>query len=198
MRQWERATAEPIQAGSGCWRAARRGDQKARAYLADRAASVAGSMLRNRRDLAQVRDDLAQEAGLSLLGYLHRHEQAPRELTRFLKWRVRGVISSYRKGKRRPAPQPFDQEAHERAVRDCPSKRLKAQNLGGIVAECRASLSGRHQELLALRYDQQLSISEIAERTGARRNTVTVWLSRAKSALSEALRQRGVGAADLD
>ncbi|MFH0944014.1 MAG: sigma-70 family RNA polymerase sigma factor [Planctomycetota bacterium] len=180
------------------WREARQGDRKAREYLARRAAAVAAAVLRSRQDLAHVRDDLAQEAGLSMLDYLDRHEQPPGELTHFLRWRARGVISAYRKGNRRPAPEPLLQEPPDGEPRDCPSRRLSSGELHRVVAECRSSLKTRYQEILALRYDEQLSISEIAVRMAAQQNTVTVWMSRARKALADALRSRGVGMSDLD
>lgn len=184
--------------GAHCWKAARLGDRKAREYLARRAAAVAAAVLKGRRDLARARDDLAQEAGLSLLAYLDRHELPPRELTRFLRWRVRGVISAYRRRNRRPAPEPLPKEPLDGKLRDRPSRRFSAKDLRRIVAECRSNLKPRQQEILALRYDEQLSIPEIAERLGAQQNTVTVWMSRACKALAEALTRRGVGLSDLD
>lgn len=196
MQQAASASVGRAVEGPDCWAAAREGDPGAREYLVRRAASVAGAMLQSRKDLAHVHEDLAQEAGLSMLGYLGRNAQPPRELTHFLRWRVRGVISAYRKRNRRPAPQPLVQEPPDR-TRDGPSNRLTARDLGRVLSECRAVLKPRHQQLLALRYDEQLSISEIADRTGARENTVSVWLTRAARALAQTLRKRGVSQADL-
>lgn len=139
-----------------------------------------------------------QEVGLSVLRYLDRHEQPPEQFTNFLRWRVKGVISTYRRDNRDAEALPVDENLLTASGEKQPASEVSRRELKRILHECRESLREPYRLVLAMRYDEHLTVEEIATRLGARRNTVSVCLFRACRELSDCLRKRGFEPADLE
>jgi len=70
-----------------------------------------------------------------------------------------------------------------------PADELEAAELAERLRACLALLSQQQAEVFVMRYVEQLSYDEIAERTGSNRNAVGVMLNRARTQLRRLLEE---------
>lgn len=171
----------------------------ARDELAELALATARSELARRGAPAGDVADLAQEAVRSLLAYVARGSDAPRDLGAFLKYRAWGVLSDFRKRQRSKtvhAPLqslPLEPADSARGPRESAERR----QLLDALADCRSRLNAEQRATLELRYERGLEGDAAAQHLGVHRNTIHVRVHRALLALRECLERKGLaGGAD--
>lgn len=175
------------------WRRARVAGP-ARDELAALALATARSELARRGAPPADAADLAQEAVRTLLAYVARGEDAPRDLGAFLKYRAWGVLSDYRKRQRSKSVhtplQALPLEPADRARG--PREHAERRQLLDALADCRSRLSAEQRATLELRYELGLEGDAAAQHLGVHRNTIHVRVHRALLALRECLERKGL------
>lgn len=173
------------------WRAVAAEDEDARQELARAVREVCGPVLRRKGVPAHELDDLLQEAQLSVLRYAARRPAPPRDLRGFLKWRARGVFSDYVREKwRRGRLQEIDEGVASGAA-DVAQPAALAE-LRAALEHCVERLKKNQRSVWTLRRDEGVGPREIGERLGVPYATVGVLFHRARQALADCLRRKGV------
>ena len=153
-----------------------RHEEELRAFLA--------SMLRNRG----LCDDVFQEVALTLWEQADRYDAA----RPFLPWArgvaVRKVLERRRRDRRFPLA--FSPETIEAVAEGFARTEPDARRELAALEECLERLPQAARRVLALRYEDDLSGSEIARRTGRTLAAIHQALSRARAALQDCIRRR--------
>jgi RNA polymerase sigma-70 factor (ECF subfamily) len=143
-----------------------------------------GSLVRD----PHVREDLFQEVALVLWKEWQRYD--PRRS--FGAW-ARGVTANKilqrreREGRR---PVPFSPEAIQAVLDAYDRTEAPGDPRAGALERCLEGLPPKSRQLLALRYEQNLKLGEIAQRVGASLDAVHKALSRLRDRLQECVEQR--------
>ena len=178
------------------WAQAQAGDEDARSAVARLTIEVSRLELAARGAPRDEIDALAQQAAVSVLAFLQRGGEVTRNLRAFLKCRARGVLSDFRKRSRsRHEAVPIDEDFDPRSSIETPEARARRVELGEAVTDCQERLRNYKPELaeaIKLRYDDDLSNTEIAELVGASPNAINIRVFRALQNLRECLNGKGV------
>ncbi|MFT5050604.1 MAG: RNA polymerase sigma-70 factor (ECF subfamily) [Chlamydiales bacterium] len=139
------------------------------------------------------RERLLQDVLVSVWEFAGKQNEAPRNLRAFLKWRARGVLSVLRRElQARRREDPVDSEmpiADENAL---PLDSVVADEMTHSFQLCRNRLTPVLAAVWDARYERHLDPAATAEELGIPAGTVAVRLHRAKDALMECLRGKGV------
>lgn len=187
---------EPVATDADLWQRARR-EPSARTDLCARVQEVAERELRCRGAPLGSLGDLVQETQRATLAFLEAHEEEPRDLQAFLKFRAWGVLSDHRKRMRRRMTE--ERELDKLGSREPrgPDARELAGELESALADCRGRLDRRLAVVVELRYDARLEAEVIARELGIHRNTVNVRVFRALAQLRECLTRKGFAPGDV-
>ncbi|MBL7224382.1 MAG: sigma-70 family RNA polymerase sigma factor [Candidatus Brocadiae bacterium] len=143
-----------------------------------------GSMLRDRA----LSDDVFQEVALALWEQADRYDAS----RPFGPW-ARGIAANKvleRRRRDRRFPLAFSPETIEAVARAFSRTETDARRELDALEHCFERLPERAQQLLALRYEGDLSAGEIARRTDRTLAAIYQALSRARAALEECIRRR--------
>ncbi|MBL7223553.1 MAG: sigma-70 family RNA polymerase sigma factor [Candidatus Brocadiae bacterium] len=143
-----------------------------------------GSMLRDR----SLSDDVFQEVTLTLWEQADRYDAS----RPFCPW-ARGIAAHKvleRRRRDRRFPLAFSPETIEAVAQAFSRTETGSRHELDALERCFQRLPERSRRLLALRYEGDLSVGEIARRTGRTLDAIYQALSRARAALEECIRRR--------
>lgn len=138
-------------------------------------------------------DELLAETVLSVWRFAKERGEPPASFRGFLKWRARSVLSSYVRDRRRLGHiEDLERVPEPASASQGPWAEATLGELRAALAACRKALNPSWRRSWRLRYDENLSVREIAARTGDHSSTVAVKLYRAKEAMWACLRRKKV------
>ena len=143
-----------------------------------------GAMLRNRA----LCDDVFQEVALALWEQAERYDAS----RPFGPW-ARGIAANKvleRRRRDRRFPLAFSPETIEAVTQAFARTEPSARRELDALEDCFQRLPQRDRDLLALRYEEDLSAGEIARRTSRTLAAIYQALSRARAALGDCIRRR--------
>lgn len=135
-------------------------------------------------------DDLIHETCLSAWRFAPEHTDFPESFRGFLKWRGIGVLTAYRRKRKRDEAQPLPVDP----VRDDfrPLESLVLDELAAALRSCRDELSENLRIVWAARHERELSGRDTAVELGLTDGAVALRLHRAKDHLWKCLQRKGV------
>ncbi|MFT7485787.1 MAG: RNA polymerase sigma factor (sigma-70 family) [Candidatus Paceibacteria bacterium] len=139
------------------------------------------------------RERLLQDVLVSVWEFAGKQKESPRNLRAFLKWRARGVLTTFRRelqSTRRNSSIQIDFPLPDGSTRQIDEAVMK--ELSETFRLCREELQGGHREIWEARYERDLDPSQTAEELGIELGAVAVRLHRAKDLLMQCLQKKGV------
>lgn len=173
------------------WQALCRRDGAAYEELAALVDRLAAPVFRRSGAAPETVETLVQDVLVSIFEYACRGGPAPGNLAAFLYWRARGVWTDWLRSERARKAALADLAAH--SIDGAPAlDALVLDELDRALRDCRAALDEKYRRAWEARYEDGRTSEEIADQLGIERAQVAVRLHRARKALEECLRRRGL------
>lgn len=171
-------------------RDAKRGDADAYGQLIDEYGTgllhFAASLMPTQEDATDVVQDTLIQAWSSL-GRLRKEESFPAWLRTICRNRIRNY---YRKKSREPSFSPLNEAMLESMLSATPSDEVSLAEWGNGIEACIAGLRPRYEDMIRLRYQDELSVLQIAALRGTTPKAVSHALGRSLDALLICLRSK--------